>query len=143
MADGAHEITRSLREVFGLDEEQTRRLMCWSHKYRAYSKKLIPVKKLDSKVAGEINNDILKIQWMVQSDEEFKVVFKLLEQKYMEKGEYTEETMALTYPRCTDFHVHKNIDTVQFKRAKRPVGRPRNVEGALRKTPPQALPEPV
>ena len=33
MADGAHEITRSLREVFGLDEEQTRRLMCWSHKY--------------------------------------------------------------------------------------------------------------
>ena len=67
------------------------RLMCWSHKYRAYSKKLIPVKKLDSKVAGKINNDILQIQWMVQTDEEFKVVFKLLEQKYMKKGEYTEE----------------------------------------------------
>ena len=89
MADGAHEITRSLKEVFGLDEEEIRRLMCWSHKYRAYSKKLIPVKKLDSKVAAEINNDILKIQWMVQTDEKFKVVFKLLEKKYMKKGEYT------------------------------------------------------
>ena len=94
MADGAHEITRGLKEVFGLSEEETRRLMCWSHKYRAYSKKLIPVKKLDAEVAAKINNDILKIQWMIQTDKEFRVVFKLLEDKYVERGEYTEDLQA-------------------------------------------------
>ena len=86
MADGAHKITRSLKEVFGLSEEETRRLMCWSHKYRAYSKKLIPVKKLDAEVAAKINKDILKIQRMIQTDKEFRVVFKLLEDKYVERG---------------------------------------------------------
>ena len=81
MADRAYEITKSLREVFGLDEEETRRLMCWSQKYGNYSKKLIPIKKLDQKVAAKINNNILKIQWMVQTKNEFKAVFKLFEKK--------------------------------------------------------------
>ena len=91
MADGAWEITRSVKEVFGLDEEETKRLMCWSHKYRNYSKKLMAVKKLDSKVAAEINHDILKIQWMVQTNKEFTVVFKLLEEKYLVKGKSSEQ----------------------------------------------------
>lgn len=43
-----------------------------------YSKNLIPIKKLYSKVAAEIINDILNIQWMVQTEKEFTVVFKLL-----------------------------------------------------------------
>lgn len=47
MADGAAEITKSLREVFGLygvNDGETLRQMCWPHTYRNYSKQLAPIR---------------------------------------------------------------------------------------------------
>ena len=93
MADGAAEITKSLREVFGLygiNDGETLRLMCWPHTYRNYSKQLAPIKEINKKLAKDVDNDIQNIQWMVQSEEEFSKVFLLLEEKYLD-GDYTEE----------------------------------------------------
>ena len=50
MADGAAEITKSLRKISGLhgiDDGETQRLMCWPHTNRNYSKQLAPIKKIN------------------------------------------------------------------------------------------------
>ena len=78
-----------MEEVFG---DCTKRLMCWSHKYRAYKdhstyKKLVRVNK---KLADEIEHDIREFQWMVCSEEEFCQVYNLMEQKYLD-GDYTKQ----------------------------------------------------
>jgi hypothetical protein len=57
------------------------------------------------------------------------------------KGKLCDEVMGLTYLLVPQFKVHKSIDTVNFRRARRPVGRPRNVEGALSRVVPRALEE--
>ena len=57
------------------------------------------------------------------------------------KGKLCIETMAFTYSRVPQFEVHKNIDTVHFKRGRRPVGRPRRIGGALSVAVPHALEE--
>ena len=90
MADGAKEMTKSIREVFGLGEGGSVRLMCWSHVYRCYTIKLAPVKKVNKELAKSIDMDIQKIQWMSQTEEEFETVYKLLESKYLE-GPYQEQ----------------------------------------------------
>ena len=90
MADGAKEMTKSIREVFGLGEGGSVRLMCWSHVYRCYSTKLAPIKKVNKDLAKSIDMDIQNIQWMSQTEEEFKTVYTLLEQKYLE-GPYQEQ----------------------------------------------------
>ena len=58
MADGAAEITKSLREVFGLygvNDGETLRQMCWPHTYRNYSKQLAPIKKINKNLAKDID----------------------------------------------------------------------------------------
>ena len=45
------------------------------------------------------------------------------------KGELCDEIMGLMYLLVPQFKVHKSIDTVNFKWAPRPVGRPRDIEG--------------
>ena len=57
------------------------------------------------------------------------------------KGKLCDEVMGLTYLLVPQFKVHKSIDTVNFKRARRPVGRPRDIEGALSRVVPRALEE--
>ena len=89
MADGAWEITKGLLEVFG---EEVNRLMCWTHVYRCYSKKLGPIKKTNKDLAKLLDTDIHNLQWMCQGEEEFVVLFKLLEEKYL-KGNYSEQEL--------------------------------------------------
>ena len=92
MADGAKEMTKSLREVFGLGEEGIIRLMCWSHTHRNYTKKLIPIRRINKVLSQQVDNDIQNIQWMIQSEQEFLAVYTLLEAKYLEvEGQYTEQ----------------------------------------------------
>ena len=80
LADGAKEITKAMLEVFGIE---TKRLMCWSHKYRAYkdhgsNKKLVRVNR---NLAEELDKDIGQLQWMVSSETEFCLVYDLIEKK--------------------------------------------------------------
>ena len=75
-------------EVFGIE---TKRLMCWSHKYRAYkdhgsNKKLVRVNR---NLAEELDKDIGQLQWMVSSETEFCLVYDLIEKKYR-SGIFTE-----------------------------------------------------
>ena len=49
--------------------------------------------------------------------------------------------MGLTYARVPQFPVHPNLSAAKFRRARRPVGRPKKVGLALSKTPPRALPD--
>ena len=89
MADGAKEITKAIHEVFG---NTTKRIMCWSHKYRAYkdNSSMRKLSRLNKKVANELDEDLKQIQWMISNDDEFIHVYDLLEKKYIE-GEYTDE----------------------------------------------------
>ena len=79
MADGALEITRAIREVYG--EELTDRLMCWSHNDNAYKPKLKTLKKASPMLASKLEYDIQKIQWMVSSQENFRDFYNLLERR--------------------------------------------------------------
>ena len=95
MADGAAEITKSMREISGLhgiNDGKTQRLMCWPHTYKNYSKQLAPIKKINKMLAKDDDNNIQNMQWMVQSEEEFSKVFLMLEEKYL-GGDYTEEEL--------------------------------------------------
>ena len=89
MADGAKEMTKSISLVFTIGENGTVRLICWSHVYRCYIKKLGPVKKINKDIGKDIDHNIQNIQWMSQTDDEFRSVYGLLERKYIE-GPYTE-----------------------------------------------------
>ena len=89
MADGAWEITKGLVEVFG---DEVTRLMCWTHVYRCYSKKLGPLKKSNKDLAKQLDKDVHNLQWMCQGEEEFVVIFKLFEDKYS-KGNYSEQDL--------------------------------------------------
>ena len=84
MADGAWAMTNSSREVYG----KLVRLMCWTHTHRNYSKKLPIICKVNKELAKSLDVDIQKIQWMSQTEDEFRVVFSLLEEKYL-KGDFT------------------------------------------------------
>ena len=57
------------------------------------------------------------------------------------KGKLCCHVMGLTYARVPQFPVHPNLSAAKFRRARRPVGRPKKVGGALSKTPPRALPD--
>ena len=83
MADGAWEITNAGKKVHG---EEGTRLMCWSHAYRNVDLKLTSLRKLDKVLADRILDDIKNIQRKVTSESEFKVVFMLLENKFMEEA---------------------------------------------------------
>ena len=91
MADGTREIINARREVFG---QNTKRFMCWAHKYRAYKPKLASLRKVNKLLADEVDSDIKNIQWMVTSEKEFRVVYDLLEGKYI-NGNYNEEEKDL------------------------------------------------
>ena len=85
MADAAWQMTNSIREVFG---KLVVRLMCWSHTHRNYIKKLKSITEVNKKLYKSIDADIQRIQWMAQTNNEFKVLYELLESKYL-KGEYS------------------------------------------------------
>ena len=57
--------------------------MCWAHKYRAYKPKLASLRKVNKLLADEVDTDIKNVQWMVASEKEFRVVYNLLEGKYI------------------------------------------------------------
>ena len=92
MADGAWEMTRSMKEVFG---DEVVRLMCWSHTNRNYTKKIKSISKINKNLAKEIDIDICKIQWMVQTEQEFINVYELFEKKYMEGNFIGKEKEAI------------------------------------------------
>ena len=56
MADGAKEITKAMHEVFG---NTTKRIMCWSHKYRAYkdNSSMRKLSRLNKKIANKFDED--------------------------------------------------------------------------------------
>ena len=68
MADGAWEITNAVRSVF---EDQSIRLMCWSHTYRCLHPKLKGIRKINKELGNNILNTIKEIQRLVTSREEF------------------------------------------------------------------------
>lgn len=55
----------------------------------------------------------------------------------------SDETTGLTYDRLPNFPLHKNLDLTKFRRTIRPVGRPRDIGGALSRTPTRAMEEPA
>ena len=88
MADGARALTNACEEVFG---PETVRLMCWAHCYRNYSKKIKKIK--NKQVGNRLNYDIKQLQWMLQSQEEYRVVLGLLELQYLEDHHADEEDL--------------------------------------------------
>ena len=88
MGDGAREITKAGKEVFG---EEGARLMCWPHTYRKIIPRLANLKKVNGKIQQELLHDIEFLQWSCHSKHTFDVVFTLLERKYLidNKQKYT------------------------------------------------------
>ena len=88
MGDGAREITKAGKEVFG---EEGARLMCWPHTYRKIIPRLANLKKVNGKIQQELLHDIKFLQWSCHSKHTFDVVFTLLERKYLidNKQKYT------------------------------------------------------
>ena len=92
LADGAWELTNAGRAVFGND---IKRLMCWSHKYRAYKPKLAGLRKINKLWADNLKEDIIKIQWMLTSFNEFICVYEHLQSKYLKDTNFTSEEKEL------------------------------------------------
>ena len=88
MADGAKDITKSGKQVFG---SRTKRLMCWPHVNRNVEKRL-KVLKRESKSATldkQVKNDICHFQWAT-SEREYESNFKSLKDKYTKNvGKYS------------------------------------------------------
>ena len=82
MGDGAPEITKAGREVFG---EEGIRLMCWSHVYRNVVPRLGEIKRNSVDMGNTIMADIESLQWSALNEETFRIAFDLLEKKYLEK----------------------------------------------------------
>ena len=58
--------------------------------YRNIEKKIAAVRKVDKKLAQQIMDDIAFLQWSCHSEETFRVVFDLLEKKYQNINEQTD-----------------------------------------------------
>ena len=84
MGDGAREITKAGLEVFG---NVGVRLMCWPHTYRNLLREMSSLGKSNKKLKDQLMSDIQDLQWSVHSEETFRVVFDLLESKYVQ-GDY-------------------------------------------------------
>ena len=83
MADGAWEISRATKEVFGDSIGTLRtRLMCWSHVYRNIRPKLATIRKTNKLLAESILSDIEALQWMCQTAAEFNRLTTLLVEHY-------------------------------------------------------------
>ena len=75
MADGANSITLSINNCF----PGIKRLMCWAHVQRAYSKKLVHIKNRD--LENKIVTDLHALQLSIYR-KNFLDGFKLLRKKY-------------------------------------------------------------
>ena len=84
MGDGAREITKAGLEVFG---NVGVRLMCWPHTYHNLLREMSALGKSNKKLKDQLMSDIQDLQWSVHSEETFRVVFDLLESKYVQ-GDY-------------------------------------------------------
>ena len=82
MGDGAPEITKAGREVFG---EEGKRLMCWSHVYRNVVPRLGEIKRSNVEMGNTIMADIESLQWSAINEESFRRAYDLLEKKYLTK----------------------------------------------------------
>ena len=80
MGDGAREITKAGEEVFG---NVGVRLMCWPHTYRNLVPRMSAQKNVNKKMQEQLMSDIENLQWSVHSEETFRIVFDLLEAKYV------------------------------------------------------------
>ena len=81
MGDGAREITKAGEEVFG---NVGVRLMCWPHTYRNLVPRMSALRNANKKLQEQLMSDIENLQWSVHSEDTFRVVFDLLESKYVE-----------------------------------------------------------
>ena len=80
MADGAKDISKSGKQVFG---NETKRLMCWPHVNRNVEKRL-KVLKRESKsdtLDKQVKSDICHFQWAT-SEREYESNFNSLKDKY-------------------------------------------------------------
>ena len=68
--------------------------MFQAHKYRAYKPKLASLRKVNKLLADEVDSDINNVQWMLTSKKQFRVVYDLLEGKYI-NGDYSGEEKDL------------------------------------------------
>ena len=91
MADGAREITKAAREVFGEPSTgatdgtgpKNIRLMCWSHVFRNFTPML---KSLPKDLAAKIIQAIEDLQWSVLNENSFRLVYDLLEQQFKDEN---------------------------------------------------------
>ena len=84
MGDGAKAISKAGREVFS-DLGRCHRLMCWSHVHRNIIPQLKCITTHDKNLSANLLKDIVNLQWSVLNESSFRQVFKLLEQKYLNK----------------------------------------------------------
>ena len=95
MGDGAKSISKAARDTFSDcdDCEKSQRLMCWSHVHRALVPEIKKVSTFNKDVAKSLTQDIEDLQWAC-NDQNFQQLVKLLEEKYLNGGNYNAETLA-------------------------------------------------
>ena len=71
----------------------TRRLMCYSHKYRAFKPMMNGIRKVDMRVHKSMLSDIAEMQRLLCTEEEFVMVNDLMVSKYssVNGGKYSKE----------------------------------------------------
>ena len=77
------------------------RLMCWSHVHTKYFNKLKKLKNAQRR--KEVDEDLKKLQWTVQSAAEFRTVLDLLAQKHMQKSHESKDENATDTAALRDF----------------------------------------
>jgi len=80
LGDGARDLTKALREVFG---PETKRLMCWPHVSRNIDDKLITLKREseNEELDKQVEADIDFFQWST-TETEYEANYKALVDKY-------------------------------------------------------------
>ena len=63
--------------------------MCWPHTYRNLVPRMSALKNANKKLQEQLMSDIENLQWSVHSEETFRIVFDLLESKYVQ-GAYAD-----------------------------------------------------
>ena len=92
MADGAQSITKSGREIFSNCAEckDSKRLMCWSHVYRAIAPQMKAIGALDKNIEKSLMSGIEDIQWSA-NDDNFRKLIDLLEEKFVKNSNYSSQ----------------------------------------------------
>ena len=85
-----------MHEVFG---NTTKRIMCWSHKYRAYkdNASMRKLSRLNKNIANELDEDLKQIQWMISNDDEFVHVYNLLEKSILRESTLMRKKILLLH----------------------------------------------